>query len=198
MGRFEHRLELPKAIDLTDDERRLAVIVFADDARYSHQQHLSQLNAQRDLALSLLKREAIPEIRVRYFADANLHTGHGTGSNLDEFRRHGLSDDEIFKHPHFQEYLAYFISGPKLPKLVMEGFIRILQDDLGGSGTVMKTLLAFVRSQVRTYEFRVEHGFNPSEEFFKLAMEVTNDVSLSHMVRRDVLSVLSQQRRAHR
>src|SRR5690242_17226683 len=63
------------------------------------------------LSESLLKRGAIPEVRLLYFTDPERNPGGRGKSRQDVFRKNGTSGPEVFAHPHFMPYLEYFVCG---------------------------------------------------------------------------------------
>ena len=70
------------------------------------------------------------------------------------------------------EYLRYFINGPGLPSKTIEGFRKIMIDDLGTSGEVMDQLCTFVRAETRNLQ--LDRG-TARDEFWKLATEAGYD-----------------------
>lgn len=90
------------------------------------------------LMKSLYARKAIPEVRIHTFTKP--FPGRHGKSSKDVFERNGCRGEAIFKHPHFVAYLQYFIDGPGLPNATIEGFRKILVEDLGTSGMIMDQL----------------------------------------------------------
>lgn len=119
------------------------------------------------LMRSLHARSVIPEVRVRSFTEP-FPGGRGK-SHKDVFVKNGCRGDAIFEHPHFVNYLRYFIDGPALPASTVEGFRKILIEDSGTSGMVMDQLCKFVRAE--TKRLGLERGA-AREEFWRLAQEV--------------------------
>ena len=122
--------------------------------------------AMEKLMNSLQARRAIPEIRAKVFCD---FAEKGSMSNFETFEANGTKGKAIFRHPHFVEYLHYFINGPDLPSPVIQGFLKIVNEDRGTSGMLLKELQKFVRKSVRDY------GLNKREaatNFWRLCHEV--------------------------
>lgn len=119
--------------------------------------------AASELFKSLQTRHAIPPARLDYFIKP-FPGGRGK-SHRDFFAR----GESLFEDPNFVSYLRYFIEGPALPTNTIEGFRRILIDNLGATGMVMNQLCAFVRQETR--RLRLERH-TAREEFWKLAQEV--------------------------
>lgn len=69
----------------------------------------------KKLSVSLFKRRAIPEHRLAYFSEPKYNFGNPKRSHLDIFEENGTFGDDIYLHPHFLEYLRYFIYGAALP-----------------------------------------------------------------------------------
>jgi hypothetical protein len=137
------------------------------------------LEKMGQLAESLLERNAIPSVRVAWFADPKINAGGYGKSRKQVFEKNGTTGKEILRHPHFVEYLRYFMNGPDLPKDTIRGFCKIIQEDRGTSGTVLDQIRAFVRKEVRDKAFDRHHA---AEEFFKLAHEI-GEPSLADSVR---------------
>lgn len=116
---------------------------------------------------SLRTRKAIPAARIHYFTKP--YPGGRGKSHLDNFKSHGNRGEAVFRHPHFVAYLKYFIQGAALPSATIEGFRRILIEDLGSSGMIMDQLCTFVRAEVR--KLRLD-STTARDEFWKLAKEV--------------------------
>jgi hypothetical protein len=155
-----------KPITLTSGEIELRQQMEADFSKSSGYSGEPALRLMKALSA----RKAIPEVRIRTFTGP-FPGGRGK-SHLDDFKSHGNRGDDVFKHPHFVAYLRYFMDGPSLPPLTIEGFRRILIEDLGTSGMIMDQLCAFVRAEVR--RLRLDRSA-AKEEFWRLAQEVSYD-----------------------
>jgi hypothetical protein len=95
------------AITLTVEEQGLASSIDFDRASGPYNP-----DAMEELMNSLLGRDAIPTPRWSFFTDPYIG-GHGK-SHLEVFEGNGTRGRDIFRHPHFEQYLRYFIYGPKL------------------------------------------------------------------------------------
>jgi hypothetical protein len=147
--------------------------------RKDYEDRVDCLGKMSRLAESLIERKAIPRVRVEWFANPKINAGGYGKSRKQVFEKNGTSGKEILRHPHFMDYLRYFIYGPDLPKETITGFCKIIEDDAGTSGMVLKQIQAFVRKEVR------DKGLSPShaaDEFFKLAHEIGKQ-SLTESVR---------------
>ena len=128
--------------------------------------HLERMG---ELAESLLERQAIPKVRLAYFTEPEMNAGGYGKSRKQVFEKNGTAGRDILRHPHFMAYLHYFLTGPDLPKPVIEGFCKVIEDDAGTSGMVLDQIRAYVRKAIR------DHGLSMSsaaDEFFKLAHEI--------------------------
>lgn len=114
---------------------------------------------------SLRTRRAIPEVRIRYLTEP--YAG-GRGKSHQDDLKSGSWRNNMFKSPHFVKCLRYFIYGPALPPATIEGFRKILIEDLGTSGEIMNQLCKFVRAEVR--KLRLDRT-TAKDEFWKLATE---------------------------
>ena len=139
------------------------------------------------LTRSLLERNAIPKVRLRYFTDPELNIGGHKKSRRDAFEVRGIKGDAIFQHPNFLRYLKYFITGPDLPTETVDRFWTIVIDDRGTSGMVRDQLRQFARHEAR--RLPPEQRRKAVEEFFKLALECELDVDLARSIRNAVGTV---------
>ena len=152
-----------KPIDLTPDEAALRQEMEAEFSRGS----CYSGKAARSLLKSLHSRGGIPEARIRDFTEP-FPGGHGK-SHKEIFEIKGRQGNAIVEDGNFVKYLRYFIDGPALPPVTIEGFRKILIEDSGTSGMVMDQLCKFVRAETR--RLRLERAV-AREEFWRLAQEV--------------------------
>lgn len=160
-------------IQLTAEEASLyAEIRF--DARSGHEALRQSCRAAQPLMRSLLDRKALPAVRVRYFRDPECNVG-ARRSRQQRFEDNGTTGDAIFGHGNFLKYLKYFIEGPHLPRVVIDGFCELIErdDDRGGAR-------AYVRAQIRAYQLERRDA---AEEFYKLALECGLDEPFARSLR---------------
>ncbi|HTF68190.1 MAG TPA: hypothetical protein VK638_36480 [Edaphobacter sp.] len=121
-------------IELTDTETALyaqvseAERLLLVDHDYNRTCQAGQ--ASRELFHSLMKRKAIPEQRLRYFADPAYNASDTRASKRERFLRNARTEDAMYEHPHFWKYLIYFINGPELPHHVVDQFDAIAKDEM--------------------------------------------------------------------
>ncbi|WP_165681931.1 hypothetical protein [Metapseudomonas otitidis] len=152
-------------IPLTSEE--LALLSKIRFNSLNHQELRNSLAPMETLALSILKREVVPQIRIAYLTDPELNPGGRGKSRKDIFEKNGTSGDEILRHPHFLKYLEYFIFGPNLPVAVIEKFkSKSVSDHFSGSD--MNDLTPYARECVRQNRMEPHRA---AEEFYKLAIE---------------------------
>ncbi len=155
----------PQTIQLTESESEL----FAQIQREpTHDDWHEFADAMEKLMLSLLGRNAIPEIRLRLFCDA-AYAETGRKSRRQVFESNGTLGNDIYRHGNFIPYINHFIRGPKLPEGAIDGLCKILNDDHGTSGMIMDQYRKHARKCVR------EFGLNSSyaaTEFFRLGVEI--------------------------
>ena len=120
-----------------------------------------------DLTVSLLRRDAIPHVRLRYFNDPALNIG-SKRSREQVFEANGRHGENIFKDPNFFKYLRYFVLGPDLPETTIGEFQALLKRVGPISSGDVFTMVEFVRLKAR--ESELDRGAC-AEEFFKLALE---------------------------
>jgi hypothetical protein len=135
--------------------------------------------AAADLTLRLMARSGIPGIRLRYFNDPGFNV-QGAGKSCREvFEKNGVAGVAILEHPHFLPYLRYFLFGPDLPSDVVAGFVEMVREDADRD-----QLHPFARASMRAPpERRPQRRRELTEEFFKLALEVSLDDWTARSVR---------------
>jgi hypothetical protein len=166
----------PRPIKLTDEESELYSRI-PDSPTHDGWHEVA--DAMESLVESLLKRNAVPEVRLRLFADPD-YAETGMKSRQQVFQSNGTTGNEIFRHPHFIPYLRHFVYGPDLPKPAIDGLCQILKDDRGTSGMVMDQYRKFARDSIRKY------GLNPSDaatEFFRLGVEIGMEIQAARTLR---------------
>jgi hypothetical protein len=148
-----------------EEEKLLAQINFDpthDSAEYDEILR-SSCAAAAALTESILARQAVPEVRRRYFTDPKLAIGTKK-SRKQIFEQNGIRGRAIIEHPHFLRFLQYFIFGPQLPEPVIEEFVRIISDWYKELEDVSK----FACHATRPYKLDPHEA---CEEFYKLALE---------------------------
>lgn len=123
-------------------------------------------DAMQALMESLESRDAVPEIRRTVFFDLR---EKNSKSEFEKFESAGKTGVDMVRHGHFVEHLQYFINGPDLPVEVVNGFLDIVNDDLGTSGMLLKNLQKFVRKSVREYNLPAHKA---ATNFWRLCHEV--------------------------
>ena len=178
----------PSPIELTNEEQTLLERIDFDlsDHGRSRESVLAVCSAAADLTESLIRREAIPEIRRRYISDPALNIG-SKRSRLQGFEQNGCKGREIIAHPNFLKYLRYFVFGPDLSERAIDGFRQILIEDAGTSGMVLDELCRFARAEAR--RLNRDNRRRAVEEFFKLALECGIDEGMARSIRDAVRSV---------
>ena len=159
----------PKVVELSSEELNLYELIFG--SVNSNKEWPPIAIAMESLFKSINKRNAIPKIRLRIFADPK-YAEIRNKSTKQIFESNGTYGDEIYRHPHFVKYLRYFIKGPDLPDASIKGFCKILNDDAGTSGEILDQLRRFVRSCVREYGLDRPSA---ASNFYKLAVELEID-----------------------
>ena len=162
----------PQPITLTANEQVLWDQIREADVRGASGSDWAPVaDAMQALMESLLERDAIPDIRTRLFTDSDL-AEKGSRSRLEVFEGNRTKGRDIFRHPHFLPYLRHFIQGPDLPRHAINGLCRILNEDAGTSGMLMKQYKAHARDCVRRLGLERRHA---AREFFRLGIEIGMD-----------------------
>lgn len=174
------------AVILTPEEQELwDAIPFRMDWTARPLMTPAAMEAAHGLTLSLLRREAIPPIRVDYFIDPELNIGQRR-SREQIFEGNGTAGEDIFRHPHFFPYLHYFVVGPDLPQATIDRFAQAVADcGLVTSGDE-EGLQRLARAEVRRCGLERKAG---AEEFFKLALELELDVYTARAIRDSVMKL---------
>jgi hypothetical protein len=156
----------PQVVELTRDESKLNEQIL--DSPDPSKKWTPIADAMESLLKSLIGRNAIPEIRLRIFADPE-YAETRNKSPKQIFESNGTCGAEIYRHPHFMKHLRYFINGPDLPAPVINDFCKILNEDAATSGEKVDQLHRFVRSCVREYDL---DRHSAASNFYKLAVEL--------------------------
>jgi hypothetical protein len=174
------------ATELTNEEEALlATIDFNPSSLGSHT--ASYWNAVADAALNLakllLQRDAIPEIRMKYFNDPDFNIGGKGKSRRQIFEKNGTSGEAIFRHPHFLKYLQYFVYGPNLPREVVAAFEERIAESGFITSSDLVPLGRFARQLVRANHL---NSSDAAEEFFKLTLECGLELHEARLIRDSV------------
>lgn len=146
----------------------------------------SSLDPMAALSELLLERGAIPEIRLRYFTDPECNPGGRGKSRQNMFERNGTCADEILEHPHFLQYLQYFVFGPRLPPSVIQQFKEVATFSGYLTAGDLNDLAASARAVVRSAQLIPAQA---AEEFYKLALECGAVPSSAEIIRNSIRQV---------
>ena len=119
-----------------------------------------------DLMQSLLRRNAIPSVRVAWFEEPE----HNIGSMMSRravLEADGYPGNLVFRHPKFKPMLGYLLDGPALPESVILKFTELVSRLEIGAATFKDIL------RVAVYGVN-QSGRDPcaaAEEFYKLSLE---------------------------
>lgn len=175
-----------RAPDIQLTERETGLLAQIKFSSTRHDDVRASIMPMVALSESLLKRGAIPDVRILYFTDPARNPGGRGKSRQEIFGMNGTSDAEILAHPHFMKYLEYFVYGPDLPPEV----IAMFKDAASFSGYLthgeVNDLAPEARANVRSA------GLNPhdaADEFHKLVLECGAVPSSAESIRKLVRSV---------
>lgn len=144
-------------------------------------------DAMEELMHSLLERNAVPLARRKYLSDPEYFVGGHGRSRLQTFEKNGTRGNEIFRHPHFLQYLRYFLYGPDLPKAVIEAFQKkVIACGSPFTGSDALEVAAFARGLTRSQGLDSNKA---PEEFYKLALDCGLDAGDARVVRNSVMQV---------
>ncbi len=176
------------AIALEPEEQALLDELEFDVHKLDHDTFEPNAARARDLTKALAARGGIPEHRRRYFTDPDYHPGGRNKSRQQVFERNGCRGDDILMHAHFLPHLRYFVHGPDLPEAVTARFVEAVKDCGMVTSSDVVPLGNFARKLAR--DFRLQK-YEASEEFFKLALELSLRPYVADSIRRAVLQLRS-------
>lgn len=165
-------------IELTDDEREILKDIELDQTALDHEQYKRQAPLVLKLVTSLFERNAIPQIRLKYWSDPEYYLGRSKMSHKELFERNGKKDNEIFVEPSFLPYLRYFLSGAQLPAAAIAEFETVVGDPEWVSSGDTRKISKGTREIVRKYGLQAE-----DEEFYRLALDMGLNRSFARSVR---------------
>ncbi len=174
-----------KQIKLTQIEQNLwKQIEFKQSSiGINHEAIKALLKHSFELSKSLIQRGAIPDIRLRYFSDPELNIGYKR-SRKDIFEKNGTKDEDILRHPHFLQYLRYFVLGPDLPPKTISAFSKAVSDSEPVTSGDTAFFCNLAKQEVRSHGLKRKTA---AEEFFKLALEFDLDVYSARMIRDTIM-----------
>lgn len=152
----------------------------------THEELRASIMPMVTLAELLLKRRAIPEVRLLYFTDPERNLG-GRGKSCEQiFESNGTVGEEILAHPNFLPYLRYFVFGPNLPLETIRTFKEAAAISGYLSAHDIQELTAAAKATVRS---RRLEPHSAAEEFHKLALECGAMPSSAATLRQSVRTV---------
>jgi hypothetical protein len=173
-------------IELTPAEQKLWDAIYFDPVTpgFDHDRLRASIEPAFQLTKSLLKREAVPDVRLRYVTDPELNVrGHGK-SRIEVFERNGTRGDDIFRDPNFHKYLRYFVVGPELPSSTIAAFTELAKRCGMITSGDCDAFCNLARSEARRCGLSKRQA---AEELFKLSLEVGLDDGMSRIVRDSVM-----------
>lgn len=155
-------------IDLTPAEREFLESIKFDTGLPRDEETRKNGKASTSLMKSLIARKAIPEVRLKYFTDADYLPGSKGRSRQQVIEEKGRFGDEIFSDPNFLKFLQYFIHGAALPSHVVEEFRTTVESCGDVTSSDVPPLGKTARQLARATHMTARDA---SEEFYKLALE---------------------------
>lgn len=161
-------------ITLTPDEGAILSAMKLRQEQLFHESDAAQRNGELAFALmkSLLVRDAIPEVRLKYFEEPTYRTGRVKGLHRNLFERNKTVGDDIFRHPNFLRHFRYFLFGAELPDDVIKAFSvkAFAYGNVGPSDALALGTLG--RDLTRKYHLAVRMDADAvADEFYKLALD---------------------------
>jgi hypothetical protein len=158
-------------VELTADEQSLVDrIVFDHDGIVALEREAWMMNGEMaaNLFESLSERQAIPEVRLRYFADPEYNPSNSKASHFELFLRNARTRAEVLRHAHFIPYLRYFVFGANLPAHVKQTFLAEFQDYDGDLERLVRLARTLYRELKRTPH---PQDYPLPEDFYQLALD---------------------------
>jgi len=135
------------------------------------------------LLKSLIKRNVIPLIRLKYFTEPEFNIGGRGKSREATFVKNVIKEEDILKHHDFHKYLRYFIIGPELPSNFIKEFSKLVDNCQPVTSGDIESFYELACRQVRSNLF---HSSFVSEEYYKLCLELKLGETMARIVRDNV------------
>lgn len=171
-------------IELTESERELFSQIHFHSSRYEELR--ASTGPMVALSESLLRRRGFPEVRLRYFTDADRNPGGRGKSRKDVFEKNGTFGSEILAHPHFMKYLEYFVCGPNLPASAIAEFKEAARFSGYLTGKDVLDQIPMARALVRSAQMSPHDA---ADEFHKLVLECGGMPSSAESIRSALRSI---------
>ena len=115
--RIKHPNYDKMTLDLTAEEQQMFELLHPFTIGLDEPDELrkTKLKASGRLMLSLLDRNVIPKVRIKYFTQPEYNVLNSRKSRQQVFEHNGRVGTGIFEGPAFLKYLKYFICGAELP-----------------------------------------------------------------------------------
>lgn len=178
-----NQIRMPKheKIQLTPkEEEYLSKINFYFSTQELRNNYATYVENSKNLFLSLMDRNAIPEIRLRYFTDPELNIGQSKKSKKEAFENNLRHGEKVYDHHSFIKYLYYFIFGSKIPESIQKEFLTIIDEEILTSGELISRLTSFSRKKAKELNWSRD---KVGDEFFKLSLDCNLDSGLARLVR---------------
>lgn len=175
-------------IELLPEEQILLATIepFRIDLTEGHSERFLRLENCFNLTQSLIKRNAIPEIRQNYFIDAKYNLSNSHNSKAEIFESNGTLREDIFRHPQFLKYLKYFIYGADLPS-EFKSQLKAIKDGLSFFSDFVEQATPNIKSYYNAYVEKANKK-QFAEEIFKLCLDLEIDFEDSVQLRNKVMT----------
>ncbi|NYT68842.1 hypothetical protein [Pusillimonas noertemannii] len=136
-----------------------------------------------ELTPMLLRREAIPANRLRYFDDPEYNGGKK--SRMEVFIGNGTSGAEIFSHGNFLRHLRYFIHGADLPDQVKAEMAEAVGEPAHFYSGELEPITRMARRLARS----TGRGSACADDFFQLMSDIGVGPHHAESIRKTVKTV---------
>lgn len=182
---MENRSKL--VVELLPEENELLKELgdFSIDLNEDYEVRQARLNCSKQLATSLLNRNAIPKPRLGYFSDPKHNLSNPKKSRKQIFEDNGTKGDLMLKvkDPNFLKHLKYFIFGPNLPESLLLELYQIKAKTFYDDEFKEKALL-FIRSYFKSSRFTAGAL---SDEIYKLCLDLEIEEGYAIQIRNSVM-----------
>ncbi len=170
-------------IALTDNEKALLQAITIRFESFEHDPRDIYLRNEKpvlEIVKSLIKRDAIPEVRLRFWSDPEYRINRRNKSSPKEvFERNRCTGDDIFTDLRFLPHLRYFLFGADLPDEVISKFDNQVGNPEWVTSGDIEPMGKCARSLIR--EFDLDRRRAP-EEFYKLCLDIGLELWEARMV----------------
>lgn len=145
------------------------------------------MKACKKLTESLLKRDVIPQHRIKYFTNAEYNLGRGNKSRKYYFEEILNGKGDILEHQDFLKYLDYFINGSKLTQEFKEKLQKV-KDECAYDSDFPDESYTIIRAHFRKNTDNIQKK-DFANEVFKLCLDMGLSLYVSSRVQEKLMRI---------